>query len=283
MADLLDVENQLVTFIAMALYPSGATAGAPSVVGPVCKIFRGWPVPASLDADLAAGIVNISVFTEPSGEKNTTRCQMDWQTTTAASPKVTLAVVQNVVTVGGSIQAGDFACIKVGLHNVYSAPIASNSTVSSIAAALAALVAVNYPGTIAASGVVTIATSATVLVAVGGQGTAWKELERQSQIFQITLWCPTPTSRDLVGPFVKLAFAAINRFVLADNSYASVKMQRSIVTDKNQLQQSYRRDFFYTVEFPTSIIQQFPSIGAFVANTTGGVSPADAPAVPSVV
>lgn len=283
MADLVDAENALVAFVTAVLYPSGASAGAPSAAGPVCKVYRGWPVPASLDADLKAGIVNVSIFTESGAEKNTTRYQQDWQTMTAATPKVTLAVSQNVVTVGGTIQAGDFACIKVGLHNVYSAPVAANSTIVSIAAALATLAVVNYPGTVAVNGVITVATSSGILVATGGQGVAWKELERQQQIFQITIWCPTPASRDLVGPFLKVAFAQIERMTLADNSSARVYYQRSIVTDKNQTQQSYRRDMFYTVEFPTSITQAFPSIGAFVANTTGGVTPSDASAVPSVV
>lgn len=283
MADLVDVENELVTFVTAALYPSGATAGAASIAGPVCKVYRGWPVPASLDADLKAGIVNVSIFAEASGEKNTTRCQTDWQQVTAASPLVVLSVVNNVVTVSGSIQAGDFACVKVGIRNAYSVPVSVGSTTATIAAALAALIVVNFAGTVAVGSVITIATSSAVTVAAGGQGTAWKELERQSQIYQITVWCPTPLTRDQVGPLIKIAFAGINRFVLADNSYASVKMQRSIVTDKNQTQQSFRRDFFYAIEFPTSITQAFPSIGAFVANTTGGVSPADAPAVPSVV
>jgi hypothetical protein len=283
MADLVDVENELVTFVAAALYPSGATPGQPSVAGPVCKVYRGWPIPASLDADLTAGIVNVTVFAEGGGGANTTRCQTDWQQSVAATPQVVLSVSSNVVTVSGAIQAGDVALIKVGFRNAYATPITSGSTLASIASALAALVAVNYPGTVAVGTAITVATSSAVFVATGGAGTAWKELERQTQIYRITVWCPTPTARDLVGPVLKLAFSQINRLPLADNSYASVKYQRSIVTDKNQNEQSYRRDFFYTVEFPTSITASFPTIGAFVANTTGGVSPPDATAVPSVV
>jgi hypothetical protein len=283
MADLPDAENALVAFITAALYPSGVPAGGASILGPVCKVYRGWPVPASLDADLAAGIVNVSIFTESGGEKNTTRCALDWQTLTPASPQISLSVAQNVVTVGGTIQAGDFASVKVGFRHVYTVPVASGSTLASVASALATLVAADFPGTAVAGTTITIPTSSTVLVAAGGIGMAWKELERQSQIFQITLWCPTPASRDLVGSFVKSAFAAINRLVLADSSFASVKFQRSIVTDRDQTRQSYRRDFFYTVEFPTSITAQFPSIGAFVTNTAGGISPADAPSFASVV
>lgn len=456
MADLPDVENALVSTIATALYPSGASPGQPSAAGPVCKIYRGWPIPTAtgLDPDLAAGIVNISVFTESGGEKNTTRCQTDWQMMTPAAPQITLAVAAQtpnvsvgnlnthgnagfasvstgvaapdgtftanvltedtnnsvhflyglsgngittviagapwteaiflqagtrrfvsfgwsdsassyafstidtvnwtqttgttiggstpvvtncslvplgggwylasvsgfmpgvtmyqsflggaitnnsnptssylgtsativafsptksmrypIVTVGGTIQAGDFAAVKIGLHDYFS--VASTGSTSAVATALATAIAVKYPGASAFGSVITIPTSATVLVAAGGLGTAWKELRRQSQLFQITAWCPTPTSRDLVGPFIKNIFAGVERIALADNSWGGIRYQRSIVTDKNQTQQSYRRDFFYSVEFPTSITAQFPSIGVFAVNTTGGVSPADTPA-----
>lgn len=276
MADLPDVENALASAIATALYPSGATPNLPSVAGPVCKIYRGWPVPQKLDKDLALGIVNISIYCESGAEKNTTRCQTDWQTMTAASPQITLSVALNVVTVGGAIQAGDFAAVKVGLHDYFS--VASTGSPSVVASALAAAIAVKYIGTVAVGPVITIPTSAAVLGAAGGLGTAWKELRRQSQCFQITAWCPTPQTRDTIGTFIKNTFADVERIALADNSWGGIKYQRSIITDKNQTQQSYRRDLFYTVEFPTSITSQFPSIGVFAVNTTGGVSPADTPA-----
>lgn len=277
-ADLPDVENALVSTIATALYPSGGNALVPSAAGPICKIFRGWPLPTpgGLDADLAAGIVTISVFTESGAERNTTRCQTDWQMMTPAAPQITLAVALNVVTVSGTVQAGDFAAVKVGIHDYFS--VATTGSAAATATALAAAIAVKYVGTVAVGAVITIPTSAAVLVAAGGLGTSWKELRRQSQLFQITAWCPTPASRDLVGPFIKNIFADVERIALADNSWGGIKYQRSIVTDKNQTQQSYRRDFFYSVEFPTSITAQFPSIGVFSVNTTGGVSPADTPA-----
>jgi hypothetical protein len=276
-ADTPDVETALVATIASALYPpnGSATAGQASAAGPVCKVYRGWPVPASLDSDLASGIVNISIFTD-GNEKNTSRALLEWKQLTAASPLITLSVNQNAVTVGGSIQAGDFAAVKVGTQNVFS--VASSGSTSAVAAALAAAIAVKFPGTAAVGNVVTIPTSQTVLVAAGGNGTAWMELRRQMVTFQITVWCPTPASRDIIGPFIKLLFANIERLVLVDSSFAWIYFGRSIITDKNQTQQSYRRDFYYNVEFPTTQIQTFPSIGAFAVSTTGGVSPADTPA-----
>jgi hypothetical protein len=274
-ADTPDVENALVTTIATALYPSGATPGQASAAGPVCKVYRGWPVPASLDADLVKGIVNISIFTQGM-ERNTSRALLQWQQLTAATPLITLAVNQNVVTVGGSIQAGDFAVVKVGTQNFF--PVPSTGSTSAVAAALAAAIAVKFPGTAAVGNVITIPTSQTVLVAAGGNGTAWMELRRQVVTFQITAWCPTPASRDIIGPFIKSLFANIERIALADSSFAWVTFGRSVISDDNEIQQTYRRDFLYNIEFPTTQIQTFPSIGAFAVDTTGGISPADTPA-----
>lgn len=279
MADLPDVEIALVSTIATALYPPNgtATAGQSSVTGYVCKVYRGWPVPLNLDADLAAGLVNISVYPEPGGDRNTTRAMLEWKESIPPNPQIQLSVVQNIVTISGSIQAGDLACIKVA-HSFFPVQVTTGQTLSVVASALAALIAVTYPGTNAVGSVITIPTSSDILVANGGLGTAWMETRRQSQIFQITAWCPTPAIRDVVGPFIKTLFAGIERIVLDDDSYASVSYQRSIVSDKNQTQQCYRRDFLYTVEFPSTQTQQFPSITAFAASTTGGVSPGDTPA-----
>lgn len=463
MADLPDVEQTLVDAMALALYPSGATPGQPSVIGPVCKIYRGWPIPTvnGMDKDLANGIVNISVFTESGAEKNTTRAQTDWQDMAPASPAITLTVGQQTlnspsgnltlhgnagfasvvtgianpfngradanlltednsngvhfvygldgvglinvpisaphtevmylkagtrrfvsfgwsdaastyifttvdtvnwtqttgtqtgatvpvitscslvpvgggwwrasvsgsltgatqyqtflggaltnnsnptfayqgnsstiiafsptianalptVTLGGSIQAGDFCAVKIGLHDYF--PVASAGSLTQVATAMAAAIAVKYPGTSSFGSVITIPTSNAVLVAAGGQGTAWKEIGRQSQCFQITAWCPTPTSRDLVGKFIKSTFAGNNRITIAaDNSWGMIRYQRSIITDKNQTQQSYRRDLFYTVEFPTSVTGTFPSITVFATNTRGGTYPTDTPTIVTTV
>ena len=60
MADQSDVEIALVNVVAAALYPDGTDKF--SVPGPDCRIYRGWPNSAALDADLAAGKINVTVF-----------------------------------------------------------------------------------------------------------------------------------------------------------------------------------------------------------------------------
>ena len=281
MADQVDVEQAIVNIIATALYPSGATGNQPSTLGQVTKIYRGWPVPANLDADMAAGFVNISVY--PSADRNTTRAMLRFQTSVPPTPKITLSVSQNVVTLGGSIQAGDLAVVKTA-RAFFPVQVTSGQTLAQVASALAASLASAFPGTTSTGAVVTVNTSETLLVANGGMGTAWLETRRQKQLFQITAWCPTPTVRDALGPFIKTLFAGIERFGLPDDSFASIGYDHGLTTDRSQLQQCYRRDFFYSVEYPTTETQQFPSITAFAANTTGGISPVDTPsAVVTVV
>lgn len=277
MADQVDVETAIVSTIATALYPSGPSGNNASVPGPVCKVFRGWPVPANLDRDLAAGIVNVSVY--PGPDKNTTRSILRWQKSAPPAPKITLAVAGNIITLGGSIQAGDLAVVKTA-RAFFPVEVSTGQTLAQVASALAAALSVAFPGTTSVNSVVTVNTSETLLVANGGIGTAWLETRRQSQLFQVTLWCPTPTVRDSLGTFVKTLFAGIERVVLTvDNSFASVGYDHGLTSDRSELQQCYRRDFFYRVEYPTVTLEQFPSITAFAVDTTGGISPSDTPAV----
>lgn len=67
MADQADVETALVQIASAALYPQGTTG--PSICGTLCRVYRGWPTPAGLDADLAAGAVNVSVYPVDGGSK----------------------------------------------------------------------------------------------------------------------------------------------------------------------------------------------------------------------
>ena len=53
MADESDVETTLATLVTAQIYPQGTNA--PSALGPLVRIYRGWPNPTALNADLAAG------------------------------------------------------------------------------------------------------------------------------------------------------------------------------------------------------------------------------------
>lgn len=274
MADLVDVEEALKSFVIATLYPNGVIS--PSITGDAIKIYRGWPIPANLDADLAAGIVNVSIYTQ-TVERNVTRYTKDWYTFKQPAPLLTVTASGNAVTIGGAIQAGDFAMVKVGLRNAYSAPVVAGSTFASVAAALAAAIVVGFPGTAAAGPVITIPTGAAIAGVVGGTGTSVQVMRQQQRGFQVTAWCSTPAQRDRVGPVIDFAFAGIERLALPDGTSGRLIYEKSWVTDKGQREQCYRRDLTYSVEYPTIATRPDTSIGAVQVNNTGGISPADSP------
>jgi hypothetical protein len=282
MADLSQVEDALVSVASTALYPNGTSS--PSVIGVDCRVYRGWPMAAALDADLRAGKLNVSVYAQPSVERNTTRFPTDWQTLTPAAPQITLSVSGQTVTVGGAIQTGDVATIKTGARKAYSVAVQANSTLAGIASSLAALIAVDIAAS-AVGAVVTVPGGGVLSVAIGGTGIVWRELRRQAKGFQVIVWASTPAQRDLASAAIDKAFALVEVagfLALADGSAAHLTYVLSRETDAPQKELLYRRDLFYSVEYPTTDTQAATSITAIVENVKGGPVPPDAPAVTTI-
>ncbi|HCA27556.1 MAG TPA: hypothetical protein DEP05_07970, partial [Betaproteobacteria bacterium] len=222
MADLSDVQNALVAVAAQALYPAGTAQ--PSAAGAPCRIYAGWPVPASLDADLAAGVTHVTVFPRDE-ERNTTRFPADWQTLSTTPPALTLTVGGQTVTVGGAVAVPQNAVVLAnGQPYVYA--LQGGDTLSSVATALAALIAVDIPGTVSSGAVVTLPTDAHGLAArVGVHGVSIREIRRQVRHFQFTVWSDTPFHRDAVAQPVDVALAAIKFLTLADGMAARLIYQ----------------------------------------------------------
>jgi hypothetical protein len=70
MADISEVADALAAVIETAAYPNGI--GQPSVGECDVIIYQGWPDPETLEHDLAAGKVHISIFPRPGGRVTTT-------------------------------------------------------------------------------------------------------------------------------------------------------------------------------------------------------------------
>src|SRR5271166_4184368 len=108
MADESDVETALVALASAALYPAGT--GSASVPGPDCRIYRGWPNSAALDADLAAGKINVTVFPGGGASRTTTRYAEHWMGA-SVQPMLTVAINGTSVTFGGTADVGQIAGI----------------------------------------------------------------------------------------------------------------------------------------------------------------------------
>lgn len=141
MADVSDVESVLTATLTQTIYPNG-TAN-PSIAAVPCKIYRGWPIPAKLEADLAAGKVNVSVFPQDN-EKRTTKYLPKWYTLPFTAPELELIVEGNTITVAGTPSSPlNAAAIVNGTGYVYA--VQANDTLVSIATGLAALINENTP------------------------------------------------------------------------------------------------------------------------------------------
>jgi hypothetical protein len=248
MADQSDVENVLVGLIAAALYPNGPDGT--SVVGPDCRIYRGWPQSASLDTDLAAGTINVTVFAKGEPGKNTTRYAQHWRGL-PVTPALTVAVTGNTVSFGGIAMPGQVAGILADGHT-YAYRIQNSDTPATVAANLAVLARADW--TVQQSGTtLSLVGAAHVVGRVVADCPAIKQARRQEQSFRVTCWCPTPATRDTVAIAIDQAIAVLRFIDLPDGTQGRLLYEGTTEFDQSQDALLYRRDLLYTVEYPTTV------------------------------
>ena len=255
MADQSDVETALATLAALALYPTGVTNA--SATGATTRIYRGWPNAAALDADLAAGRVNVTIFPVPGATRNTTRYPPDWQAD-AATPTLTVTATAVAATFVGEAAAGQLAGLLIDGH-AYVHRTAANETPALVAATLAAAIASDRP-VIATGATVTIPGAGHLIARTAADATAIGELRRQQQTFRITAWCPTPALRDATCASLDNAYAATPFLSFPDGSTGRLRFTTTTTFDQSQDAALYRRDLVYTVEFPTLQTASQPSM-----------------------
>jgi hypothetical protein len=244
MADLSDVENALVSVIASGIYPNGTSA--PSTIGVGTKIRRGWPVSQQLDLDLAAGLVNITVYPMRNAVRNTTRFERKWVSQPVFA-SLAVSVDGNVVTWSGIPAAGQVTSVLYDL-GTYTYAVATNDTLETIAANVAKEIA----GSSSSGPSLTLPTGGPPVIArVGTTATAQMEIRRQEQSFQITLWCPTPAMRDAAGRAIDQILAPVDFLDLADGTSAWLRYRSERVDDVPSQDNLWRRDMIFTAEFPT--------------------------------
>lgn len=275
MADLSDAEIAIVNLIGAVIYPNGSAQPSELLVpggSPVTvKIFRGWPMPAVLDADMANGNVEISVYPRPMVDRNTTRFKDEFQEVSRGAATVTATVLGNQVAIGGAVNAAvaQFVTLLIGSRIVVSYAVQPSDTLSSIAAALAAMI----PGSTSTGPIVTAPTSAYLVAQVGVTGVQQAETERTLSQIQVTFWCPTALLRDATSKIVRPALSGNAFLTLADNTAARIRFHSSNVSDHAERSTIYRRDTIYDVEYPTIIADTATEVTSVSASIVGGSQP----------
>lgn len=135
MADQADVETALASLVANALYPNGTTA--PSAIGSLCRIYRGFPAAPALDADLASGVLHVSVAAVAGRVKNVTRYPRSWVAVAPVPATLAVAVGNISATFSGKCAAGQLAGVAVA-GGLFPYAVQASDTPATVASNLAA-------------------------------------------------------------------------------------------------------------------------------------------------
>ncbi len=255
MADYADIEDALVIFIADLLYPNGINA--PSIVGQTCRIFRGWPLPVTLNTDLASGVVNITVFPTKNPSRILPPLPITY-TSEVVPSSLSTAILKDTVTFIGAPAVGQCAGVMVdGAPYVYR-PRAGDSP-AAVAAAFAALVSLDRIARLSGAEL-TVPGASVVLARVVSDKISLIEVRRQEREASITCWCATPALRDAAAEAIDVALAAFKFLPLPEGSSFRARYHDTVICDQSQNASLYRRDLIYIVEYPTVIQRSEPEM-----------------------
>jgi hypothetical protein len=243
MSDISDVRNTLGALAGAALYPNGT--GQSSAVGATVVVRSGWPVPQQLKALVGTGNAMISIYQMPGMGKNTTRFLGDDDVqATIPAPELSLTIASNHVTVGGTINPGEAATLRVN-YQPYSYAVKQTDTVDTVAAALAALI----PGASVNGAEITINGVFDIESAISVPVTVQQEIGRQAQVFMVVVWAPSELLRDAICRTLELSFKQQPRIVMPDNTWARLLYRGVTDFDVSERSQIYRRNLLYEVEY----------------------------------
>lgn len=246
MADQTDVANSLVQLLAATVYPNGTSN--PSATGAAVKLYAGWPDAATLNKDFTATprVTHVTVFPSATA-KSTTRHFAEWVPLVAPAPTVTMVVLNQTITLGGTVALPQAVALIVdGLDYVYG--LQAGDTLATIAAALAALVSVDQPAT-AAGPVVTIPGAHRIVARAVANGISAKEVSREERVFVVSVWASCYEDREPLAAVLEPVLADLVRLAMPDGTAATCRFVGSEQVDTEQKQGIYRRDIRIAIDY----------------------------------
>ena len=255
MPDLADVEDEFVRLIVTTLYPNGTDAA--SILGTPSRVYRGWPSPSGLNADLLSGVVNVTVSPDTDPGTTTTRYALEW-TAPRNAPTLTAMVEGRTVSIAGTATSDHVFGVLVD-DTTYVYQVRHGDTPAITAANVAAMIRSTRP--VHLSGATFTIPEATRLIArVVTIGTGFREVRRQTRDLRIIAWCPSPHARDRSVSAIDQALARLAFLTLADDVKVRITYKGTSVYDQAQNSHLYRRDLIYAAEYPTILSDQLPAM-----------------------
>jgi hypothetical protein len=267
MADISDVEEAIAESVTSSLYPEGSSQS--SVVGVLCRVYRGWPNAATLNSDLSAGVVNVTITTDNDAGHTTTRYLPKWHYT-PVRPGTTATGTGSNVTIGGAPAIGDVVGALVdGVPFVYR--IQSGDSADLIASNLAALIQADRIVSVQGA-TITIPGAGTVVARAVADCPSSFESRRQEKDVRVACWCPSPSVRDTVAAAIDAAMNQVSFLALADSTNARITYKNTASHDQAQNALLYRRDLVYVAEYPTVTVLTQPSMIFGAASINGNIT-----------
>ncbi len=255
MADLAEVEQALAEAVTEILYPAGSSQS--SSIGALCRIYRGWPNSATLNADLNTEIVNVTIAADNESGRTTTRYLPEWKTGSARPGTVAFTGNQEF-TIAGNPTGGDVVGALVdGIPFVYRVQIGDSPDL--IAANLGQLIGSTRAVNLLAS-TLRVPGARSIVTRVAYDQEARSEVRRQEKDVRIVCWCPTPVMRDAVAAAIDDGINRIGFLPLPDATRARIIYRNTTSFDQAQNALLYRRDLIYIVEYPTIAAVEQPSM-----------------------
>lgn len=264
MADLTDVQSALASEVAQTLYPNGTAQ--PSAVGNAVRIYPGWPDPATLDADMAAGIANVSVFALDMS-RSVHQMQQIWQTVSVAATQLVASVSGMTITLTGTITLPQAVSVQQG--NVQASyAVQSTDTLTSICTALAALV----PGATSSGNTITFPAGANPQMLFAEPASVLREVGRQQQVFQVSVWAPTPSLRAQIASLIDPVIRVNHQLTMPDTTAAEIKYAGSADMDDLSKRALFVRHLRYQAEYATTQTQTTTTVTLPVANLQADIT-----------
>lgn len=261
MADLSAVLDAIRDAAAAALYPDGVPADNRSVAGAPVRIFVGWP-DASLDADLAKGICQVSIFPRNGVGRGLGPYLAGWEADPPPAPSMTATVAGDAATFAGTAAVpGMIAAVILDRAAAYTHPIAPDEDPAAVAAALSALIEADRPTAFADGAALTVPDARSLVVRIFAGSQERLEVRRWQQGIMVSAWCPTSALRDAVVRRLDLAFAEDERsLALPDGTTATITYDGTGYEESGRGQPLHRRDLLISAEFPTVLVRDVPPI-----------------------
>jgi hypothetical protein len=268
MATISDLRATIAQVVGTILYPAGIPTGTnpPSAVAGVpVRVFQGWPEREGIDADMAAGIVDVSVYVLP-GAVNTSRYPVVDIPISVSAPTMSWSVAGTAATLSGAVSTPQNVGLLVD-NQAFLYAVQPADTLASIAAALATLVDAVQPAS-AAGAVVTIPGSRSIIGRAGGVGMTLREVGRERVSLQILIWAPSDALRNAVGGAIEPGLRDLRRLPLVDQSIAMIWF--GSVADSDELGKAdiYRRTLSMDAEYASTVTSTAAQILSFVETIT---------------